>query len=95
MHFKIFEVHFFLFMTIGELTKYLEDWAPPGAAWERDNVGLQIGSREKKLKNIMLCLELTNEVLKEAVVKNCNFIFTHHPLLFNPIKIKLSVSCKV
>ena len=73
-------------MTIGELTTYLEDWAPPGIAWERDNPGLQIGSREKKLKNIMLCLELNREVLNEALNKKCNFIFTHHPLIFNPIK---------
>ena len=73
-------------MTVGELTKYLEDWAPPGAAWEKDNVGLQVGSRGLTIKNIMLCLELDEEVLKEALQKKCNFIFTHHPLIFNPIK---------
>ena len=73
-------------MTIGKLITYLEDWAPPGAAWDRDNVGLQVGSREKKLKNIMLCLELTPQVLTEAQSKNCNFIFTHHPLIFTPLK---------
>ncbi|NJD21539.1 MAG: Nif3-like dinuclear metal center hexameric protein [Melioribacter sp.] len=73
-------------MIVGELTKYLDDWAPPGAAWEKDNVGLQIGSRRQKIKNIMLCLELNDEVLKEALQKKCNFIFTHHPLIFKPIK---------
>ena len=73
-------------MTVGELTKYLEDWAPPGAAWEKDNVGLQIGSRGEKIENIMLCLELDDKVLKEAIKKKCNFIFTHHPLIFKPIK---------
>jgi dinuclear metal center YbgI/SA1388 family protein len=73
-------------MTTGDLIKYLEDWAPPGAAWEKDNVGLQIGSRRYNLKNILLCLELNKEVLKEALQKNCNFIFTHHPLIFSPLK---------
>ena len=73
-------------MTVGELTKYLEDWAPPGAAWEKDNVGLQIGSRGDTIKNIMLSLELDEEVLTEALQNNCNFIFTHHPLIFKPIK---------
>jgi len=77
---------FFLYMIVGDLTKYLDDWAPPGAAWEKDNVGLQIGSRRQKIKNIMLCLELNDEVLKEALQKKCNFIFTHHPLIFKPIK---------
>ena len=73
-------------MSVGELIKYLDGWAPPGAAWEKDNVGLQTGSRGLKVKNIMLCLELDEEVLKESIRKNCNFIFTHHPLIFNPIK---------
>lgn len=73
-------------MTICDLTKYLEDWAPPGAAWDRDNVGLQVGSQAERLKNILLCLELDEEVLKEAIQKNCNLIFTHHPFIFNPIK---------
>ncbi len=73
-------------MTVGELTKYLEDWAPPGVAWERDNPGLQVGSKKVQIKNIMLCLELNDEVLREAVKKKCNFIFTHHPLIFKPLK---------
>ncbi len=73
-------------MTVEELTTYLEDWAPPGVSWERDNVGLQVGSRDMRIKNIMLCLEVNPEVLTEAQRKDCNFIFTHHPLIFNPIK---------
>lgn len=77
---------FFLYMNVGELIKQIEDWAPPGAAWEKDNVGLQVGSRGDKLKNILLCLEFDEEVLKEAIKKKCNFIFTHHPLIFNPFK---------
>lgn len=85
MHFKFLGC-IFLYMTVGELTKYLEDWAPPGIAWSRDNVGLQIGSRENKIQNILLCLELNNEVLDEALNKKCNLIISHHPLIFNPIK---------
>jgi len=77
---------FFLYMTVGELIKQIEDWAPPGAAWEKDNVGLLVGSRGDKLKNILLSLEFDEEVLKEAIKKKCNFVFTHHPLIFSPIK---------
>lgn len=73
-------------MKISDLTKYLEDWAPPGVSWDRDNVGLQVGSKAERLKNVLLCLELDEEVLKEAIQKKCNFIFTHHPFIFNPIK---------
>ncbi len=69
-----------------DLIKYMEDWAPPGVAWERDNTGLQIGSGKRKVKNILLSLELNEEVLSQALSKNCNFIFTHHPLIFNPLR---------
>lgn len=76
----------FLYMTAEEIFRYIEDWAPPGIAWEKDNVGIQVGSREVKVKNILLSLELTQEVLNEAISKNCNLIITHHPLIFHPIK---------
>ncbi len=73
-------------MKIFELTKYLEVWAPTEIAWDKDNVGLQIGSMSKEFSNILLCLEVTEAVIKEAIKKKCNLIFSHHPLIFNPIK---------
>lgn len=69
-----------------DLIKYVEKWAPPGAAWDRDNVGLQVGSKNRKITNILLALDLNKKVVQEALKKNCNFIFTHHPFIFNPIK---------
>jgi len=73
-------------MIAEDLIKYVENWAPPGAAWERDNVGLQVGDSKAKIKNILLALDLSKKVVLEAIKKNCNFIFTHHPFIFNPIK---------
>ena len=72
-------------MTCNDIIKYFEGWAPKGIAWQKDNVGLQVGSTNRKVKNIMLCLELTDSVLDDAIKKRCNFIFTHHPLLFRPL----------
>jgi dinuclear metal center YbgI/SA1388 family protein len=72
-------------MTVHQLIKYLESWAPKGASWEHDNVGLQIGSEDTIIKNVFLSLELNENSLNEAIKKNCNFIFTHHPLLFKPL----------
>jgi len=73
-------------MKTGNVIKYLEQWAPPGAAWEKDNIGVQIGSRNRNISKIFLCLELTEKALKEALDKNCNFIITHHPFIFAPLK---------
>jgi dinuclear metal center YbgI/SA1388 family protein len=69
-----------------EIIKYLEQWAPKEIAWERDNVGLQVGSYEREIKNILLCLDVTPAVIDEAVKKSCNFIISHHPLLFHSLK---------
>ncbi|MFA8343699.1 MAG: Nif3-like dinuclear metal center hexameric protein [Rhodothermaceae bacterium] len=73
-------------MKTGNVIKYLEQWAPPGAAWEKDNIGVQIGSKNRNISKIFLCLELTEKALKEAIKKNCNFIITHHPFIFAPLK---------
>lgn len=65
---------------------YLEGWAPPGAAWEKDNIGLMVGAEEQKIERIFLCLELTRSSLDEAIKQKCNLIITHHPFIFHPLK---------
>lgn len=73
-------------MICSEVIKYLENWAPKQIAWQNDNVGLQIGCIDNKIKNIILSLELTHDVVKQALKNKCNLIITHHPLIFHPIK---------
>ena len=69
-----------------EIIKYLEDWAPKAIAWSNDNVGLQIGNTETKIKNILLSLDLSNDVIQSAIENDCNLIITHHPLLYHALK---------
>jgi dinuclear metal center YbgI/SA1388 family protein len=85
MHFPIKEVHFF-YMKCIEIIKNIEYWAPKEIAWQKDNVGLQIGDTDKQIKNILLCLEVNDNVVQEALKNNCNFIISHHPFFFSPIK---------
>jgi dinuclear metal center YbgI/SA1388 family protein len=73
-------------MKCKEIIKYLDDWAPPGSAWEQDNVGLQVGSPEAEVQKILLCLEITPEVLTDALKRKCNLLITHHPFLFHSVK---------
>ncbi|MBN1299938.1 MAG: Nif3-like dinuclear metal center hexameric protein [Melioribacteraceae bacterium] len=78
-------------MLLKELISHIESLAPPGIAWENDNIGLQVGASDTKLSNILLALDINREVLKQAITKNCNLIFTHHPFLFKPLK-KIDIS---
>ena len=73
-------------MTCKEIIIHIEEWAPKEIAWQKDNVGLQVGAINREVKNILLCLEVTEKVIDDAIKKNCNFIFSHHPLLFQPLK---------
>jgi len=73
-------------MEIKEIFRHIENWAPRGIAWEKDNTGLQVGSREIKVRNVLICLDLTREIVHEAIAKKCNLIISHHPLIFAPIK---------
>jgi len=85
MHFKKRSAFFFE-MTGKEIIKYLEEWAPKGIAWDKDNVGLQVGDPEIKIKNVLLSLDLKEQVIESAIKENCNLIITHHPLLYYPLK---------
>ena len=76
-------------MKISQIIEILEDYAPPALQESFDNSGLQVGDVSQKVKGILLCLDVTEEVLDEAVELDCNLIISHHPLLFKPIK-KLS-----
>ena len=86
MHFQKYEKCIFFYMKLIEIIKNIEDWAPKEIAWQKDNVGLQVGDSDKRVKNILLCLEVDDSVIDEALKKKCNLIISHHPLLFSPIK---------
>jgi dinuclear metal center YbgI/SA1388 family protein len=69
-----------------EIIKNIENWAPTEIAWQKDNVGLQIGDTDKQVKNILLCLEVNDNVVEEALNNKCNLIISHHPFFFSPLK---------
>ena len=51
-----------------------------------DNAGLQIGLTEAEVTGVLLCLDVTEPVVDEAITSGCNLIVSHHPLLFSPLK---------
>ena len=73
-------------MTGYDIAALMEEIAPKVLACEWDSVGVMAGSLSAEITGIMLCLDLTQEVLEEAISEGCNMIITHHPLLFRPVK---------
>ncbi len=65
-----------------DLAQALESWADPAFAESYDNIGLQVGSASRIVHRVLIALDLTPDVVEEAVQKDCSLILTHHPLLF-------------
>jgi dinuclear metal center YbgI/SA1388 family protein len=73
-------------MILQNIHQIFESWAPKEIAWERDNIGLQIGSLKQPVKNILITLDVSDKILEEARKKKADLIISHHPLLFQPLK---------
>ena len=64
----------------------LEQFAPLPLQESWDNAGLQVGLTEAEVSGALLCLDVTERVVDEALEKGCNLIVSHHPLLFRGLK---------
>jgi dinuclear metal center YbgI/SA1388 family protein len=73
-------------MQLKEIINHLEEFAPPAYQESYDNSGLLIGNPDLDVTGILITLDVTDEVLQEALTKGCNLIITHHPLIFKGLK---------
>ena len=64
----------------------LEQFAPLPLQESWDNAGLQVGLTEAEVSGALLCLDVTEAVVDEALRKGCNVVVSHHPLLFRGLK---------
>lgn len=71
---------------LGELLQSLEEWAPLNRQESYDNAGLVLGSRNRDVNRALICLDVTPEVVEEAVEKGADLIISHHPPIFRGIK---------
>ncbi len=72
-------------MKVREITKVLDDLAPPSLAADWDNVGLLVGEAKSEVKKILLCIDLTSAVLAEAKRGRAQMIMAYHPVIFKPL----------
>ena len=71
--------------TVAEIYEALARMAPPELAESWDNVGLLVDCGGA-VKRALVCLDITPEVVKEAVARQCGLIVSHHPVIFSPLK---------
>lgn len=73
-------------MTVRDIANVIEEFAPLRLQEDYDNAGLQVGDLEATVNAVMLCLDVTMEVLEEAKRRQCDMIVSHHPLIFRGLK---------
>ncbi|HSI74360.1 MAG TPA: Nif3-like dinuclear metal center hexameric protein [Lunatimonas sp.] len=69
-----------------DVISYLESVAPPSYQESYDNAQLLVGNPEDEVTGILCTLDVTEEVVAEAVDRGCNLIVAHHPIIFKGLK---------
>lgn len=69
-----------------EIIAFLEKEAPLFLQEDYDNSGLQWGNPDSEVQRVLVCLDLTQEAINDAIRKKVQMILSHHPILFRPMK---------
>ena len=79
-------------VTVKDFYGFIDSFAPFCTQAEFDNSGYMVGDRESEVGKVLVSLDLTLGVLKEAEQKGVDLIITHHPVIFNPLENVMSDS---
>jgi len=72
--------------TVSDIISVLDSIAPPALAEAWDNVGLQVGDPQHRVKRIWIALDPTHQVVNAACRQKADLLITHHPLIFKPLQ---------
>ncbi|MGN0239176.1 MAG: Nif3-like dinuclear metal center hexameric protein [Paludibacteraceae bacterium] len=73
-------------MLLKDIIHIIESAAPLSNQESWDNSGLQIGDKEASVSSVLLCTDVTDAIVDEAIAKQVDLIISHHPLLFHGLK---------
>ena len=71
---------------VSEVYAFLCRLAPPELQLDFDNAGFLVGRADAEVRRVLLSLDVTGEVIGEAVERGAELIVSHHPVIFDPIK---------
>lgn len=73
-------------MKCSEIFEYLTKLYPLEFAMDWDNSGFLLGRSDKEVRNVLVVLDITNEVLEYTQAKDIDLIVSHHPIIFSALK---------
>ena len=71
---------------VKDVAAAIEAFAPLSLQEEYDNSGLNVGDYEAGVTGVLLCVDVTESVIDEALSLDANLVVSHHPLLFHPLR---------
>ena len=72
-------------MTAGEIYRYIDSFAPFSTQMNFDNCGFQVGDENAAVTLVLLALDITPDVVREAARRGAQLIISHHPVMFHPL----------
>lgn len=72
--------------TVKRIYDYINEIAPFETQMDFDNSGILVGDNGQEVTSVIVTLDITKEVIKEAKDKGAELIISHHPVIFNPLK---------
>jgi dinuclear metal center YbgI/SA1388 family protein len=72
--------------TVKDIYSFLDSLAPFSTSAPWDNTGLLVGNENSEVKRVMLSLDVTGDVIDEAIENSVDLVITHHPLIFEGVK---------
>jgi len=72
-------------MQLRDLQRLIDSVFLPDAAMRGDNIGVHVESASGEVHSILVCLDVTDAVVAEAIERQCNTIIAFHPLIYTPI----------
>ena len=77
-----FYLHKRMMVKIKDIIREIEQFAPLPLQESFDNAGVQVGDVNQPATGVLVCLDVTEVVIDEALETGCNLIISHHPLAF-------------
>ena len=69
-----------------EIYRYLDTMAPFALQMDFDNAGFLVGHGDREVQKVLVSLDITEEVVAEAVEQGAQLIVSHHPVIFHPAR---------
>jgi dinuclear metal center YbgI/SA1388 family protein len=71
---------------LSEITRFFENLAPLSLQESYDNAGLIVGDKNTEVTSVLVTLDVTEEIIDEAIEKKAELIVAHHPIVFSGLK---------